>query len=93
MDDGSKAEDADAPERLEDVETVVVVCNRSGVENGEQILKNKGSQGRADRYDPRRSNICREFGAVSFSAELQGTCVTRTHEPASGRGACVDSLR
>jgi protein N-terminal amidase len=38
MDDGSKAEDADAPERLEDVETAVVVCNRSGVENGEQSL-------------------------------------------------------
>jgi protein N-terminal amidase len=37
----SDSEDAEARETFEDAETVVVVCNRSGVENGKYHLTNE----------------------------------------------------
>ena len=47
--DGSNDEDKKA---LEDVETVVVVCNRSGIENGKRFSNLKFSRTRKRSYPP-----------------------------------------
>ena len=57
---GSSGEGAEPRETSEDVETVVVVCNRSGVENGEHHPSNETPNRARSKYgNYRRDNVCR----------------------------------
>ena len=89
---GSNGEDAEPPNISEDTETIVVVCNRSGTENGKHSFI-KGLENALNGLTAFRNNFRREFGAVSSSAERRASFAPEEYESASGGRMCMDNLR